>query len=94
MKLERMKLIGNQYLEPNFQWPSLAELSKFPTNKRISLNKLVFKQGPALKGIQLCFTNDVESEMFETEKGRELKIKEQDVDISKRIARIGLYVCH
>ena len=65
-----------------------------PTNKRLSLNKFVFKQGPALKGIKMCFTNDVESDMFETEAGQELKTKEQDIDISKRIARVGVYVCH
>ena len=89
-----MKLIGNQKLEPNFQWPSLTEMESLPTNKRLSLNKLVFKQGPALKGIKMCFTNDIESDMFETEAGQQLKIKEQDIDISKRIARIGVYVCH
>ena len=64
-----MKLIGNQTLEPNFQWPSLTEIANLPTNKKLSLNKFIFKQGPALKGIKMCFTNDVESDMFETEAG-------------------------
>lgn len=45
-----------------------------------------------MKGIQLSFTNGIESPLFETENGSKLPLKEIDVDISKRIARLGIYV--
>ena len=89
-----MNLIGNQDVMPDFQWPTLAEMKKFPINKRIKLNKIVFKQKPSLKGIQLKFTNGIESPLFETSTGSKLPEQETSIDISSRIARVGVYVSH
>ena len=59
-----MNLLGDAEAEVNFQWPTLAEMKQFPINKRIKLNKIIFKQKPQLKGIQLQFTNGIESPLF------------------------------
>ena len=45
-KLEKMNLVGDAGAETNFQWPTLAEMKQFPINKRIKLNKIIFKQKP------------------------------------------------
>ena len=74
LELSRMESFGDQSLPIDCEWPTREQLSKFPRDRMVKLNKIIYKRYNAdhpITGFQLGFTNGITSEMYETEWGKE-----------------------
>ena len=91
--LKKMRLVGAAKSAVNFEWPKQEELEQIPNLESLKLNSISFKQGKALKGIKLGFTDGIESPLFEAEKGSSLlDLQTAKIDTTKKISRIALLV--
>jgi len=77
-----MPLVGATKMKTNFEWPSQTEVVELIRDTKPKLASIKFKQGSALKGIQLGFSPGTESPLFETERGSGL-LDLQTVDIEQ-----------
>ena len=74
------------------RWPDESELNKLPTNKYIKLCRIEYKFfEDALCSIQLFFTNNVESPIFETEISESISLKIAEIDVFDNITEIVYY---
>ena len=68
--LEKLEAFGNEQYPITHEWPTKEELKKLPLEKQIKLNKISYKTyrdtTSWISSIQLGFTNDISSSLFET----------------------------
>ena len=95
--LTKLPIIGDTQIKSTFECPTNEDMKKFPLDHKIKLSGIAFKvdyelkgEDKALKGIQLQFTNDVETPMFQTKWGDQLISSEIMIDQNKPIRMIGL----
>ena len=75
-------------------WPEAADIDAFPSGERIKLSKINYKlvsNEDAVGAIQFEFTNGVKSPMFATPNGAN-HLHEKEVDITRRIAKVGMHI--
>ena len=77
----------------DFESPTVDQLKLYPLKKEIKLCQIGFKtNGMNLSGIQLMFTNGVETPLFEAANAVNKELQTFDIDITKRIKKIGILV--
>ena len=83
-----MKVYGNPNHPIDFEYPKNEDLDNFPLNKKIKLRQICWKNYSVLKGLQLKFTNGVETPLFQTDKMAKIEpkgdaaIKSWDIGVS------------
>ena len=81
--------MGDAKVEPNFEFPTEADIKGFPIERRIKLEKLEMWGDSALTKVKMFFTNGVESPAYQS-KGQNSKEYTTSVDITKKIKKIAL----
>ena len=96
LKLTKMESFGDSSLPIQNEWPTQDELQLLPLDKRIKLNYIAYKHHEnrdVLSGLQLEFTKEVKSTLFETKHAQKSDIlKYEKVNVSKKLAQISMYV--
>ena len=91
-----MESFGDSSLPIEKEWPQRDYLRQIPTDKRVKLNGIAFKKygnDNALTGFQLEFTNDVKTDLFETEFSRKsCKLERVAVDHTRTIRTVRVFV--
>ena len=91
-----MESFGDASLPIDCEWPTKEQLSKFPRDRMMKMNKVIYKRYNAdhpITGFQLGFTNGITSDMFETEWGKENNSPESvDVDVSRKIRKVSMFI--
>ena len=63
-ELIKMQVFGNPDHPIDLEFPKVEDLANFPLHKRIKLQSVHWKNSKILKGIQLKFTNGIETPFF------------------------------
>ena len=91
-----MESFGDQTLAIDQEWPPTETLNDFPLNAQIKLQSINYKrknENNPLTGIQLVFTSEVSSALFETKFARENNKTEQiQIDTTKTIRKVAMFV--
>ena len=91
-KFVKLPTMGEQRFS-DFESPTVDQLKLYPLKKEIKLCQIGFKtNGMNLSGIQLMFTNGVETPLFEAANAVNKELQTFDIDITKRIKKIGILV--
>ena len=93
-KLVRSPIFGNPNHPIDLEFPKMEDLYQFPLDKRIQLQSVLWKNDNVLMGIQLQFSNGVQTPFFQTDAMAQkpetgsLAIKSQNIDTSRPIRKI------
>ena len=90
-----MTVFGDASLHMDLEFPSSQDLQAFPLDRKIKLNAIVWRNGCGLEAIRLCFTNGVESPLFEKGNRQDLQgapLKSMEINTAKRISSISVRV--
>ena len=63
-KLVRSPIFGNPNHPIDLEFPKMEDLYQFPLDKRIQLQSVLWKNDNVLMGIQLQFSNGVQTPFF------------------------------
>ena len=80
------------------EFPTIEDLKRFPTDKKIKLQTIAYKNASALMGIKLKFnTNVIETPIFQKDKVAQqnyagYELKETTIDTTRRINKIAIKV--
>ena len=92
--LTRLPLFGDESLQLDWQWPEPDQLKRLPLDKKIKLSQITYKSetNSSLQWLQLGFTNDVHSPLFEAENSTGVEWRSVDVDSKRKIRKIVMCV--
>ena len=83
-------------IEPNKVYPTEAVIKDYPAHKRIKLSSVIYKLNSdkaPLMGLQLRFSNGLETPLFETANASNInKVSEKEIEFEKRIAKVKVYL--
>ena len=82
-KFSKLPVFGLDCIS-DFESPTFDELKRWPLDRQIKLCQIGIKRnGMNLSGIQLMFTNGVESPLFESDTSRDREMNTIDIDITQ-----------
>lgn len=99
-ELSKLPLFG-QRLQPNFEFPKRENFKPpvFSIEKmmdlKVRLCEVAFKRravGNELQGIQLKFTHEIETPLFQTIEGMKRELESVSINTQKRIERVGVLI--
>ena len=63
-RLVKLPVFGNQFQTIDLEYPTQLDLVSFPPTEKIQLKEILYQRHDVLMGIQLRFTEDVETPLF------------------------------
>ena len=93
LKLGYLDTVGRYSSKINQEWPTQKQVDSMPDDKFIKLARIRYRfSDNALSGIQLLFTNGIESPIFDTEVDEQKSMKYVEIEVLERVAEVYYYV--